>query len=1200
MSVKLFVGFGGSGGKVLSQFARLVADDAELADKGDRSFYFLLVDTDQRDLEKSKNAIAREFRKVPGCRPVIKTLDLAANVDRMTDLVDGLIVNTVLRTARRDKYETDALKLAKKHWYFRAGALDEMEPFAARRLPKPLRDGAGQCPLAAHFAAWNKLGELSTVLNDIKGEMRNRENEGESVDLYMTGSLAGGTGRGCWQLLSLKAREIFSKCMPVGLFADASVFQAEVMEQDPSKAYRLHVNSLTGLSEIAGWLRNDMEAPSTRSSFQLPQLGSIGSGDFAIDTDRIVDRESVGRGRTPIDHLYIVTRASDSLQFRAIEDVYRMMGAALFAHTANESLQSRDANESHLGSVGVGIARVPIVEIRDCIVLGTREYAVQSLLSTDVTAVGQAVNEVCEPFAFEADEVAGGRPADIDDRSVLGVIRTKFKKKVDCSSVTGALESNESVKDVEALVEESQFADERATSVGDAIRDALIERMDAVDGVSPKVAFRKRLQTRLISAITSQASPGLGGASLILSKVKSRLHAHQLSLKDWASAKVPAKSELRGQLMDSIKEKSGRSVPLFGRRWDEGECKEVSDMMKSLAVQANFRLMMRNLHEVLSELLQVVNEFETVVAPPVEELLKLQSALSQEYLTMASKCFLSDDDSKYVEDTVKDWHSQDFKLERRLLPAGVESYRQKFKADALNSAAFKDARSKFLQRVADQLSTTEKLSQLDQRTTWGQAALEQVKTELLPRVAVSTERLLSEFRIVKVLESIEARVRSLLDKYVGDEAMVEKVQDYIESFFGRRFVLVKENGQTQARFERIPSKELLFRLAYSLARQTDPMIETDWRNQDGSNVLDRVTVYLPRQSADVSDDEWKVWLKEATDIRDDAQKLESGRRGILSTRNPRGVETYAVQDDLDTHFTIVSYAKHSISNFRLDAFDAVKSFNYWQNDPKLSEWLRRCEDGDHGSRDSSIWSDQDGNIGLGYLFPCFVTEEIWRNRRWAPWRESAVVNAGRAQALDALLYAMVGNVSEAMLSSGEAFIEDARKVVDAVNAVQPDQGRKQRWSMPLLVRSSTDNNLAWTLTRKAFRREDGGATVTASGGSWEAGAKFTTLRDLMKRFGLGGSGALTIEGQDFVSAVSEERRLLGGNVIGVINDVAGSTRRDHVNAALKTFLDEYLTEYLAKRSDEQQQFEGPFVKELRKRVDARHFRWDGEPKGLGG
>jgi hypothetical protein len=93
---------------------------------------------------------------------------------------------------------------------------------------------------------------------------------------------------------------------------------------------------------------------------------------------------------------------------------------------------------------------------------------------------------------------------------------------------------------------------------------------------------------------------------------------------------------------------------------------------------------------------------------------------------------------------------------------------------------------------------------------------------------------------------------------------------------------------------------------------------------------------------------------------------------------------------------------------------------------------------------------------------------------------------------------------------------------------------------------------------------------------------------------------LTNEGQDFVSAVSEERRLLGGNVIGVINDVAGTTRRDHVNAALKTFLDEYLTEYLAKRSDEQQQFEGPFVKELRKRVDARHFRWDGEPKGLGG
>ena len=77
MSIELFVGFGGSGGKTLAAFARMVADDSELADQGDRKFYFLLVDTDSGDLKRAKAMIEKEFRRSANSSPVIETLDLA-------------------------------------------------------------------------------------------------------------------------------------------------------------------------------------------------------------------------------------------------------------------------------------------------------------------------------------------------------------------------------------------------------------------------------------------------------------------------------------------------------------------------------------------------------------------------------------------------------------------------------------------------------------------------------------------------------------------------------------------------------------------------------------------------------------------------------------------------------------------------------------------------------------------------------------------------------------------------------------------------------------------------------------------------------------------------------------------------------------------------------------------------------------------
>jgi hypothetical protein len=203
------------------------------------------------------------------------------------------------------------------------------------------------------------------------------------------------------------------------------------------------------------------------------------------------------------------------------------------------------------------------------------------------------------------------------------------------------------------------------------------------------------------------------------------------------------------------------------------------------------------------------------------------------------------------------------------------------------------------------------------------------------------------------------------------------------------------------------------------------------------------------------------------------------------------------------------------------------------------------------------------------------------------------VRASEARALDALLYALVGNITSKMESSGDAYVAEAKKILETVSAFQPDTGRAQRWTMPLLLRSDAAGDMGWTLTRKCFQRQ-GGGTIAATGGNWEPGTKFQTLREIVKRFGIG-SGKLTADGEDFVRAVNEERMLVVGRVKPAIEDNAGAARRQHLATALVSFLDGYRDGYLRARPEEQRAVEMPVIEELRGRADSRRFLWDGEP-----
>ena len=115
----------------------------------------------------------------------------------------------------------------------------------------------------------------------------------------------------------LEARRVPEICFFYGFFFDASVFDKIANQNKDQMPLRIHVNSLTGISEIVGWIRNDRMPD--RSPFQLPQIKAFASGDFALDTRKIVDvRLPIDkRGVTPIDNVFLITDGLPTLGLRA-------------------------------------------------------------------------------------------------------------------------------------------------------------------------------------------------------------------------------------------------------------------------------------------------------------------------------------------------------------------------------------------------------------------------------------------------------------------------------------------------------------------------------------------------------------------------------------------------------------------------------------------------------------------------------------------------------------------------------------------------------------------------------------------------------------------------------------------------------------------------------------------------------------------
>jgi hypothetical protein len=1155
MSVTLFVGFGGSGGKCLEEMAKLIADDHELLEESERRHCFLLVDTDRGELEKAKENIETQLKRVKGGDPVVVAIDLAANVDFASKLVESQIGKHV-EASNDQGTETPGLRALLDHWHFRR-VNSRYEAFDARKLPRALKDGAGQCPAVGHLAMWHKLPELNEALDDLFGRIRNRFNEAPQLDVMLVGSLAGGTGRGCWQLLSLCVKGFFEErsisVKPLGFFMEASCFREKV---DSAFHWRLDVNTLTGVSEIVAYLRNSRSEP---AAIRVPHLKDPTSSQPAIDTGSWLRAT-----QTPISSAYLFSRDSDAAAFN-LKDMYGQVGRALYVGSRGPilSLQANEAVE--FAGTGAGIASVPITMIRDTVRLHARKAALDHLLASDpercAEAKGKAATLVRD-ISFKVSPLPTENGWSDDADGLVGRCEREYKQALDLTPVSDALNENQ---DIDAVCEAAAAILQNGDSdlAARVVHDQLAKATEA--------GFVRSLSALIRECLHSSDSP-LGQADAFAGECKRRVDA----LCDAAfKAREQSPKSRTQDFRDYLKDRAGRVVPVIGRRWSDNEISEIEGALRGYSWDAARRRVFKEIGDRLSCLDARIERMVAAIAAARGAVEAVRTELAERAEELQAKCFLpvDNDGSDGLSAHVLHWEATRHKLNRQLRPMLVPADLANLAEAARKSNAFAAAQVVLMERI---LGFTEGALEGKGDSRAKQQLAEPIQS-MVSRADISQAELRRRFAVLPVLESMELRFREYLNAIHGDHAETDRTQAYLESFFGRRFIMATDGRE----YAQIPVDELFNSLCLSLAQVTDPMLHVPSEATGGGNTPDSVTVLVPLE---ITEDQCQA--AEKYSVGGGNTERQDGQRVRMKLRE---VGKYRVTNDQSLQFGILTFTQRAIAlgdaDPKKDPFDGLANLREWSTNPTVRTWLRRCE-GDRFAADGSYWINEDNSFGIGYVMPLMLTQP-WASLRWSPWIGGDEVGQHRRRVLDAVLYALIGNMDESMLADQQKFLVDARTVLGLCAAVRPSDGRTDSWTMPLLRR---DEDGIWRFTRRSFVRERN--EVIAAGYAWQQGRSFSTLREMIKQLGLRPDGS-TQEGQQFLRAIEAERRLVQGTLLSKLED-AGPARREQLNQALVIFLENYERNYLSKRQEEQRSIEGPFLEELRARISqgASAFKWD--------
>lgn len=1060
-TLTILFGFGGSGGKTIVALSDLLTTDPNAAELARERVHVVLCDTDENDLRKSREDIRRAFAdRCPGLDMQVEIFSLSTNVDAFCDLVEARVGVAKVQTpeGRRRIRET---------WWFN----EHDDPFSATGLPLPPSAGAGQCALVSHFLAWDKLDQFPEVLERIDKYARNtRHMEDFSIDLIMVGSLAGGTGRGCWQLLALKAREYFGQrgqsCRPYGFFMDQSVFD-DVQRGRPEQRIKLRMNSLTGLSELAMWLRSDRRMGDDEAGkgqpkerrYSVPNLRAPDAPESdVLDTERYMPEQERARvGRSPIHKAYVFTNQSSSMALEGAQRVYQVVSNAIYGRLMIGQMRSDDANQpARAAATATSVLQVPVTDIRQVVQAEARAIRVEGLLGghgangplVDVIAGGGArrtyavtVKDDRARLGLEAMlsrvrsflTVHERRPTDPQQREGsphamhLERRQSPAMQKNLASKFEGAFRSGK--------VEDFRTALHSFTKPNSDLQQALREPFEKVLDLSDdrKKAWTDRVEKRedwtsllarwsleklvVQGADSSSTLPGLGGGRTgCVGLGLHAIHALKALLEETSTGMLQELNQLESK--GTSRGDDAGPVASFNRSrrrlaaWPIAQFSEQSK--KAIIAEASSEQLRNERPAVLKEFKRLADAMLEIVRGWEENAIAVADVLTAVAATQRGEVgdrkrhyfTLGDgDDSRAVAESTLRQLETDEKDPVTRVRRHLRPLFDQESFDSIVRATLGEGGGVGL--AQDNFSS--RLMGGEKGDSIGEGSILHWGTRKPSdrhRFKQGVQQSLQEILVMQSTPSTAMR-----------EFTLDRVLERLVGFWCELY----ERNKGDETYCRRLSDSVERLCGFSLAQralqhakegarygsdQMQPPPLAEIMAGAGIVLADKCDPLVRHQGDRESGDLVSILLPD-TSFGSSLKPWESWAIALeeMWKRLPHKFAFVNSNRNVGNPYMMVAVSDHPKRDFDVKGWDGWVSFEYW-NDPALQDWLQMAED----SAGASVFMEgKDDSIGLGYLDPRMVRVEHWAKRRWRPWFDPTKEKSHDRRKWESLAYALLGN-----------------------------------------------------------------------------------------------------------------------------------------------------------------------------------------------
>lgn len=964
----IYIGCGGTGTKVLREFADLASEDPVLRYSARTELFFVLVDTEAAELDKSAEYI---FKRIPGMdSDHVRKLHITQDDTRLAETISRTVI------AKADTLDDKVFDRIKDHWWF----YEDRKPFLAANV-RDLAAGAGQCPPVAYFSAWSRFStvtrELHSLLMYIE-RVRQGTKPLDKLGIQVITGLAGGTGRGCWFLLALEIqdtlfRQYKSHATVSGIFFDASV-TLEKQNQQRSLENATKINSLTGYSELSYWLSLP-EHPD--DPYRLPSLTSPGNSDAdEIGIDRLGPLQ-------PVESAFLIFEdPGNSASLSKPEEYYAMAARALYCSSKYYQVKGELVNRGNkFQSFGAAAAQVPVARIRKYLEGALRVNFCENLARTDTSGRGaEAANRVmCDlrlanltPSTSDWRWIFPGEGDSIWHKSVEQWIMRHEQPGGKLDALKSSLQAQD-VGGSAKLVEEIAFLIPSHADARQAVDSAILAVRDTLKVAHPEIAeldakgfLNWRIQNESRAFLSSEGAwPSLAGLLEFAKTLAKNVIGPQGAIGCLPATMEGSALLKRPQdLQDEFRKAKGRQFGIAGKPFNEQEIPILLALGRETLVVKAYEL-------IRSALVEVFSDCFGQAAPPDSE--KYLAAIREATTRLKADLEKDFDGNKYEklhEEVFVDPDMPEKSLPKRL-DETIHFTLREIKPHLSRS----EVNDLLLGQIEKQKEAIQDLNQwiaqvcLGSNESKGPASF---KDELLEKLGktISIDHSVEEetFTLSKILPRIredwERRFNTL--KLGRDDFSL--VKDRFKRFFGNNPEKQADGYYTLP----CPGKEALGEFTRNFISSIVHCSSPFWRKAREKQDSDRYhySVYLPDFGKSGNSDfafDIGYWKKSIGSENAMVSLLGDGG-------SERGNNPYLI-------CVMVSEGASSLND--------IESLSYWR-EAGVIDLLQKSELPGHKNL---IFQQVDMGInGVTYSSPIFVNNENFATPRWRPWHKGTAAS----------------------------------------------------------------------------------------------------------------------------------------------------------------------------------------------------------------